>query len=361
MDIKIAEEKNLKDCYKVIVASFKYESNIDIYIKYDKFLKAYEKGVEVYFISEDNNIIGCIGIEKKSDIKYKIRFLSVLPEYRHLGYGKKLIYNAEQIVSLKSGNKISLGMNYSNKVLLNWYESLGYKVDKIKEYKKGSIEIAFMNKDILKLESRVTYVMRNFNKISKVKKQCLKCGLEYNNCICDYKIIINSGAEIWLLTHMNELERTNNTGRLIENAINTTKVFKWERTVQNKELKKLIESNKYNIYIIMAADREEEIKRKVNYKKNSKQTVFLILDGTWKEVRKILRKTECLNDLPILSLDVDKKTEYELRRNSDDNHICTVEVGIELLNIIGEDENSQELYNYYKIFLEKYDDIRYNH
>lgn len=197
--------------------------------------------------------------------------------------------------------------------------------------------------------------MREFkDKISKITKQCIKCGLVEGMCICEDSISSSSNVEFWLLSHENELTRTSNTGRLIENTFTTTKVFKWHRKDINEELINLLSFNEYNIYLVMAADRESEKIRLVDYKENDKKTVFLILDGTWKEVRKILRKSEYLDKLPILSLDVDFTSLYNLRRNSDINHICTVEVGIELLKLVGEDYNANILSNYFAKFIEKY-------
>lgn len=203
--------------------------------------------------------------------------------------------------------------------------------------------------------------MRSFNIISKVSVQCDKCGLEKNNCICSCYIDIKSKAEFWILTHENEFSRSTNTGRLIEYAVGTTKIFKWSRTNLPLELIKLINSNLYDIYLIMAADRETEKTRIKKYSVSNKSTVFLILDGTWKEARKILRKSDYLNNLKILSLDIKEKSIYDLRRNSDSNHLCTVEVAIELFKIINEYKNSEELNEYFNIFMEKYKSIKFNH
>lgn len=204
--------------------------------------------------------------------------------------------------------------------------------------------------------------MRTFkNKISKVTKQCNVCGLVQDNCICEDVVNIKSSVEFWLLTHENELKRTNNTGRLIENSINTAKVFIWNRTMEPIELIDLINSDNYNVYLVMAADRASEIIRVKDYSFNNKKTAFLILDGTWKEVRKIIRKSYYLDKLPIISLETNKKTIYNLRRNSDDNHLCTVEVGVALLDLVHENKNADLLNEYFVIFLKKYNEGRYNH
>lgn len=197
--------------------------------------------------------------------------------------------------------------------------------------------------------------MRTFEKKpNKHIVQCSTCGLSENHCICSYNIDLSVDVEFWLLTHENEFSRTTNTGRLIENAIKTTKTFKWMRTEPPEELIKLIASDEYEIYLIFSDERENEKVRSVSYKATTKKMAFLILDGTWKEVRKILRKSPYLDSLPILSLNQVPASSYDLRRNKDEDHICTAEVAVELLKIIGNQEASQALNKYYETFLNNY-------
>lgn len=202
--------------------------------------------------------------------------------------------------------------------------------------------------------------MRSYNqKISKNTIQCVNCGLMAGHCICDYTIKIESQVEFWLLTHENELTRTSNTGRLIERAMDSTKVFVWSRTEAPKELMDLMTC--YNVYLVFSDDREDEKARVVNYTGNDKKTAFLIIDGTWKEARKILRKSPYLKELPIVSLRTKKVSSYDLRRNKDDNHLCTVEVAIELLKLIGEKDESLLLDDYFKHYMKRYHDGKYEH
>jgi len=202
--------------------------------------------------------------------------------------------------------------------------------------------------------------MRTYKQpISKNTIQCEDCGLVKGHCICDYEIHLDSKVEFWLLTHENELSRTNNTGRLIENAIETTRVFCWKRNDPPRKLLKLMEE--YVVYLVFSADKEEDKKRVMDYQPSNKKTAFLILDGTWKEARKMIRKSDYLKTLPILSLNPSQKTDYDLRRNNDAHHICTAEVAIELLKLIGDTNQSDALKNYFDYYLEKYHAGKYEH
>lgn len=193
--------------------------------------------------------------------------------------------------------------------------------------------------------------MRTYDSIGKVR-QCQKCGLAKGFCICDYDLKVDCHAEFWLLTHQNELGRTSNTGRLIEKALSTSRVFVWERNKPPKELIDLINSNEYDIYLLY--DRGE----KSSIVHSDKKKAFIILDGTWKEVRKIFNKSDYLESLKVLKLNP-KSTSYDLRRNKDEDHICTVEVAIEVLDLLGVD--SEPLNDYFNFFMERYHAAKYYH
>ncbi|MBN2797156.1 MAG: DTW domain-containing protein [Clostridia bacterium] len=197
--------------------------------------------------------------------------------------------------------------------------------------------------------------MRSFaKKPSKLITQCQGCGLSVDHCICNYEISLKSICEIWLLTHENEFSRTTNTGRLIEKALASTRVFSWNRTEPPQDLIALLQDQKYKILLVFSDERPSEKARSVSFEKTERIPVFLILDGTWKEARKMLRKSPYLDALPILSLDTHFQTTYDLRRNDDENHICTAEVAVSLLDLVGEKEESRVLNQYYKCFLESY-------
>ncbi|MFN4152497.1 MAG: DTW domain-containing protein, partial [Candidatus Sericytochromatia bacterium] len=89
-------------------------------------------------------------------------------------------------------------------------------------------------------------------------------------------------------------------------------------------------------------------------KSSNKPTAFILIDGTWNQARKIFRKSTYLDKLPMLSLNIDKKSQYLLRRASQDTHLCTAEVGIELLRLNEEFEACDLLDDYFKRFIESY-------
>lgn len=196
--------------------------------------------------------------------------------------------------------------------------------------------------------------------INQEKASCNKCGLVENHCLCPKIQGLKSRCKFVLLTHEREMTRTTNTGRLIEDAILETLTLVWDRTKPDPLLLNLLKSQDYQAYLVFPGDRQEEEKKLVVYEKNNKIPLFIMIDATWKEARKILRKSDYLKDLPILDLKLSNKSIYFLRRHSDDHHLCTAEVGIALLGLIEDEKAKAYLEAYYHRFLTLYEEGRKN-
>ena len=83
----------------------------------------------------------------------------------------------------------------------------------------------------------------------------------------------------------------------------------------------------------------------------SRKPLFIILDGTWQEAKKMLNKSSWLQAVPQVHLDITSESSYTLRRNQDSGHLCTCEVGIELLKSLGESEPAKLIDDYYQHYL----------
>ena len=199
------------------------------------------------------------------------------------------------------------------------------------------------------------------DKIYKVKQitslyeSCNECGLPIINCICNKSEKVSSKAKFWILSSEREFYRPSNTARLLK-LINreATEVFLWERTKSPKPLIESINSDKYTTFVLFPTENEELKKREVEFEPTDKIPAFIIIDGTWKEARKIFRKSEFLKDLPIVSIQSNKASNYDLRRGGAKGNLCTIEAAIEILKMNGEFETSQSIEDYYKLFLKSY-------
>ena len=191
--------------------------------------------------------------------------------------------------------------------------------------------------------------------ITSLYESCNQCGLPIINCICNKSAKVSTRAKLWILSSEREFYRPSNTARLLK-LINpdATKIFLWERTKSPEQLIEYINMKEYSTFILFPAESEELGARKVEFEPTDKIPAFIIIDGTWKEARKIFRKSEFLKNLPIVSIESNDASKYDLRRGAAKGNLCTIEAAIEILKMNGELETSHTIEAFYKLFLKSY-------
>lgn len=135
--IKEVSLDDLKDCAKVIrtgfgtvakefgLTIFNCASN-EAFINDKKLISDFNKGDLMYALYEDSIIVGFIQLEKKSNVQFELVKITVLPEYRHCGYGKILLDFAKNKVLEQQGKKMTIGIIEENTILKNWYTRNGF-------------------------------------------------------------------------------------------------------------------------------------------------------------------------------------------------------------------------------------------
>lgn len=185
--------------------------------------------------------------------------------------------------------------------------------------------------------------------------RCNRCLLPKRLCLCHAISGMSSDCCFCLLMYDTEPLKPSNTGRLIADILPDTKAFLWSRTTVDPALLTLLSDPKYQPYIIFPASYAEpdRVKTVVN-KQENKRPLFIILDGTWTEARKMFRKSPYLNNFPVLSISSDEDSDYCLREASNKEQLCTVEVAVKILAQVNECEASMRLNNYFSEFKQRY-------
>lgn len=208
---------------------------------------------------------------------------------------------------------------------------------------------------------------REFKARGSFVTRCEGCNLPVLNCLCPYKVKAESVAQVWLLTHPLEHFKPTNTGRLIGDVITTTQVFTWYRTAPDAQLAALLKDPRYAPFVIFPDDQPDYADRVVGIetvhgaKAQARIPVFIILDGTWRQARRMFRKSPYLDGLPVLPLKTERETRYRLRKPASKAHLCTAEVAIELLRQGGDTAAADVLDDYFDVFNDSYAASRLHH
>ena len=149
--------------------------------------------------------------------------------------------------------------------------------------------------------------------------------------------------------------KPSNTGWLIADVVADTFAFGWARTEVDPALLALLNDPQWQPYVVFPSEFADDARvvHDVTNKVN-KRPLFILLDGTWDEARKMFRKSPYLQNFPVLSLQPEQLSRYKLRRAQSDAHLCTAEVGALCLDLANESRAAAALNGYFEVFTEHY-------
>ncbi|WP_210397788.1 tRNA-uridine aminocarboxypropyltransferase [Motiliproteus sediminis] len=176
------------------------------------------------------------------------------------------------------------------------------------------------------------------------------CALPASHCICDLPPLQTGLASINIWLHPNESERPTNTARIAAALIEEVRLHRWQRGIATP-------GKPEAGCLLFPADRPPWPEQIIAPAELDAQTPVLLLDGSWKECRKMLRQTPWLQRLPRLRLTPDRPSRYPLRRGADPGQLCTAEAIAELLRLRGQpqiaatlEQQLQRFYRHYQAF-----------
>jgi hypothetical protein len=156
--------------------------------------------------------------------------------------------------------------------------------------------------------------------------------------------------------------KPSNTGWLVADVVADTFAFGWARTEIDPALLALLNAPQWQPYVVFPGEyaAPERVVHGVRPSPDSvdatssRRPLFILLDGTWAEARKMFGRSPYLDHLPVLSLEPDQASQYKLRRSRRDDHFCTSEVAALCLDLAGDHMAGQTLAAYLDVFTHHY-------
>ena len=185
-------------------------------------------------------------------------------------------------------------------------------------------------------------------------KRCVNCMLLPYLCICDLKKTVPSNAGFLLLMYDDEILKPSNTGRLIADIIPDTFAYIWSRTDPKNEMLALISDEKWQPIVIFP-DEYCDVKRLVHLPAEiKKRPLFILLDGSWAQAKKMFRKSPYLDGFPVLSFSPETLSRYLVRKATKENQLATAEVAGRALEFIDEPNSAKALDDLFETFKSRY-------
>ncbi len=197
-------------------------------------------------------------------------------------------------------------------------------------------------------------------------ERCPGCRLVPSHCLCGGLPRLPIRAGMCLLMADTEPLKPSNTGWLIADVVPDTFAFGWARTEADPALLALLADPQWQPVVVFPGEYAApgRVIERLSDLSGGPQTagggqagdgspcreagadgggfpsgrrpLFVLLDATWPEARKMFRKSPYLDHLPVLSLHPEQLSRYRLRRSARDDHFCTSEVGALCLDLAQE-------------------------
>ena len=194
--------------------------------------------------------------------------------------------------------------------------------------------------------------------------RCELCRLAKQFCICELAPKVDSQAGFLLLMYDTEVLKPSNTGKLIADLIPDSFAFLWSRTEVNPEIIALLEDPIWQPMIVFpkayAGEEREIFDNKITLTPG-KRPLFIMLDGSWREAKKMFRRSPYLQHLPVVSFTpkVPENAEeissrYQIRLAANNTELATAEVAAQILSLAGEQTNADLLDLWFDVFSYEY-------
>ena len=199
---------------------------------------------------------------------------------------------------------------------------------------------------------------RVFNARGSKVKRCEQCLLPATDCICASKPSVSSRSAFCFIMYTGECYKPSNTGRIIADVITDNHAFVWDRTKPDATMLALLSDARY-APIVVFPQQYAEAKRCINSPleltavQSGKIPLFVMLDGTWREAKKMF-KSSYLANLPVLGIQPEQSSRYQLREAAHLHQLCTAEVAVEVLKLANDSSAAAALAEYFAVFRSAY-------
>ena len=178
--------------------------------------------------------------------------------------------------------------------------------------------------------------------------------------MCELRRVVPTHAGVCLLMADIEPLKPTNTGWLVADVVPDTFAFGWARTEVDPALLALLADPQWQPFVVFPGEyaAPSSVVHEVSLP-DDRRPLFVLLDATWSEARKMFRKSPYLDRFPVLSLRPEQVSSYVLRRSRRDDHFCTSEVASLCLELAGDTQAARALDATLDVFTHHYVQARH--
>ncbi|MDH5483700.1 MAG: DTW domain-containing protein [Gammaproteobacteria bacterium] len=153
---------------------------------------------------------------------------------------------------------------------------------------------------------------------------CYQCYRASTACICGLIPTINNKTHITLLQHPTEATHSKGTAIIAQLYLENITTFVAEDFSQHTSLNKLLQQHNKSTAIVYP-DHAASSLSDFNESQQKPVSNLIFIDATWRKAKKIWLTSPNLQQLPCIKLNINKASNYRIRKATDPGHLSTIE------------------------------------
>jgi hypothetical protein len=188
------------------------------------------------------------------------------------------------------------------------------------------------------------------------RERCAGCRLVPSHCTCALRPRVPTRAGVCLIMAEFEPLKPSNTGWLVADVVPDTFAFGWSRLDVDPGLVALLADPQWQPCVVFPGEFAQPGRVVAHGQEDApegppgRRPLFILLDGTWSEARKMFRKSPYLDGYPVPGLLPEQLSRYQLRSSWHEHHFCTSQVAALCLALAGDTHAARTLEAWLDVF-----------
>ncbi|NQY94689.1 MAG: DTW domain-containing protein, partial [Campylobacteraceae bacterium] len=190
--------------------------------------------------------------------------------------------------------------------------------------------------------------------MSEYREKCYECNRPKSCCLCEYINKIETNTQFVILMHPKEFKKTkNNTGKMTSISLPNSQIHVGIDFSHNEKINAIINNPNNTCYVLYPSESSIKL-NDTNIKKENKNLVIFIIDSTWPCSIKILRQSSNIQNLPYISFEHTKISQYKFKTQPKDLALSTIESTLCVLELLNKHQIENIKENDLSSFLEPF-------
>jgi len=202
-----------------------------------------------------------------------------------------------------------------------------------------------------------------------MREKCYQCYRPKKNCLCSALTKITTKIKFVILIHPKEAKKERlGTGRIVRQALVNSELIMGVDFTHDPQVNKYLKNDKYRPLLMYPGDSPltvSDLRNTDGDRKNhsdEREIVVFILDGTWPFAKKMMRKSLNLHNLPRVTIELTKKSNFRIKQQPHELCLSTLEAVVQFLdeceehkieNLNGAQQSLLDAFNKLVVFQEK--------